>query len=264
MTVLQPQTTALITGAASGVGLATAKIYRNRGMHLALLDIDAASLERQNKRSPKWILRSKPRPTSSMWIRSTFCAMDLVMLNAGKEYKPQSSALEGRVMPWGYVEYWKKAYIRHQCLWWTERPQGNHAPPAIIYNPQIPKSIVVTGSKQGIISPPPPNTPPWRRKSGYNASKAAIKSLTEHLAHDLRSDSTTARISMHLLVPGWTWTGLMGNVGPKAESEVKKTAGAWYPSQVAEELVKGLEKGSFYIICPDDETNTAMNQARVQ
>lgn len=56
----------------------------------------------------------------------------------------------------------------------------------------------------------------------------------------------------------------MGNVGPTSEDEVKKPAGAWYPSQVAEELSKGLENGHFYIICPDGETDRALDQARMK
>jgi NAD(P)-dependent dehydrogenase (short-subunit alcohol dehydrogenase family) len=123
---------------------------------------------------------------------------------------------------------------------------------------KTPKSIVVTGSKQGITNPPGGNNP------AYNASKAAIKSLTEHLAHDLRSDPITSHISVHLLIPGWTWTGFMGNVGPNKEQDMKKPTGAWYPSQVAEELSAGLEKGLFYIICPDGETDRALDQARMK
>lgn len=123
---------------------------------------------------------------------------------------------------------------------------------------QTSKSIVITGSKQGITNPPGGANP------AYNASKAVIKNLTEHLAHDLRSDPATAHISTHLLIPGWNWTGLMGNVGPTNEDEVKKPAGAWYPSQVAEELLAGLEKGSFYIVCPDGETDRALDQARMK
>jgi hypothetical protein len=57
---------------------------------------------------------------------------------------------------------------------------------------------------------------------------------------------------------------MMGNVGPTTESDVNKPAGAWYPSQVADELWSGLEKGSFYIICPDGETDRALDQARMK
>lgn len=56
----------------------------------------------------------------------------------------------------------------------------------------------------------------------------------------------------------------MGNVGPTQEENVKKMAGAWFPSQAAEVLVDGVEKGSFYIICPDGETDWPLDQARMQ
>lgn len=60
-----------------------------------------------------------------------------------------------------------------------------------------PSSIVITGSKQGITNPP--------GNAAYNASKAAVKSLAEHLSFDLKDTQT----SVHLLVPGWTFTGLV-------------------------------------------------------
>lgn len=60
-----------------------------------------------------------------------------------------------------------------------------------------PSAIVITGSKQGITNPP--------GNPAYNASKAAVKALAEHLSHDLRE----TKIGVHLLVPGWTFTGLV-------------------------------------------------------
>jgi short-subunit dehydrogenase len=56
---------------------------------------------------------------------------------------------------------------------------------------------VITGSKQGITNPP--------GNAAYNASKAAVRTLAEHLSHDLKDTKT----SVHLLVPGWTFTGLV-------------------------------------------------------
>lgn len=66
----------------------------------------------------------------------------------------------------------------------------------------VPSAIVITGSKQGITNPP--------GNPAYNASKAAVKSLAEHLNYDLRDMST----SVHLLVPGWTFTGLVSKLYP--------------------------------------------------
>jgi NAD(P)-dependent dehydrogenase (short-subunit alcohol dehydrogenase family) len=81
-----------------------------------------------------------------------------------------------------------------------------------------PASIVVTGSKQGITNPP--------GNPAYNASKAAIKTLTEHLSFDLATSSPST--SVHLLVPGWTFTGLSGNSPSTKEEERKeKPDGAW-------------------------------------
>lgn len=60
-----------------------------------------------------------------------------------------------------------------------------------------PSAVVITGSKQGITNPP--------GNPAYNASKAAVKTLAEHLSWDMRGTN----IGVHLLVPGWTFTGLV-------------------------------------------------------
>jgi len=58
-------------------------------------------------------------------------------------------------------------------------------------------AIVITGSKQGITNPP--------GNPAYNASKAAVKTLAEHLSFDLKDTG----VGVHLLVPGWTFTRLV-------------------------------------------------------
>ena len=60
-------------------------------------------------------------------------------------------------------------------------------------------AVVFTGSKQGITNPP--------GNPAYNASKAAVKALAEQLCWELRGTKT----SVHLLVPGWTYTGLVSS-----------------------------------------------------
>ncbi|KAL4763018.1 SDR family NAD(P)-dependent oxidoreductase [Aspergillus foveolatus] len=262
--VLQSQKTALITGAASGIGFAVAKLCRSRRMHLALLDIDAANLQKA-----KEVLVSESTDSSlkteayvidvgdkSQWddiaaqVQSSFATLDLVLLNAARGTKPKE------LDPWVQsTEYWRQIFDTN-----VFGPVNgiSAALPLLKKDPSSAKAIIITGSKQGITNPPGAHNP------AYNSSKGAIKILAEHLAHDLRSDSTSAHISAHLLVPGWTWTGLMGNVGPTDEKEIKKMKGSWAPSQVAEELERGLQRGSFYIICPDDDVDRALDQARMQ
>jgi NAD(P)-dependent dehydrogenase (short-subunit alcohol dehydrogenase family) len=61
-----------------------------------------------------------------------------------------------------------------------------------------PAVVINTGSKQGITTPP--------GNSAYSTSKAAVKVMTEMLAHDLRQ--AEAKITAHLFVPGFTYTGV--------------------------------------------------------
>ena len=60
-------------------------------------------------------------------------------------------------------------------------------------------AIINTGSKQGITNPP--------GDPAYAISKAGVRTLTEQLAHALREESGD-RVSAHLLIPGWTYTGM--------------------------------------------------------
>lgn len=109
-----------------------------------------------------------------------------------------------------------------------------------------PSAIIITGSKQGITNPP--------GNPAYNASKSAIKTLAEHLSYDLRDTS----VSVHLLVPGWTFTGLTGGGGLK-----EKPAGAWTAEQVIEYLEKKMGEEKFYVICPDNDVTEETDKKRM-
>lgn len=111
-----------------------------------------------------------------------------------------------------------------------------------------PSAIIITGSKQGITNPP--------GNAAYNASKAAVKTLAEHLSHDLQGTKT----SVHLLVPGWTFTGLSGG-GPVPQRE--KPDGAWAPEQVADYLENKMSEGKFYVICPDNDVTEEKDKKRM-
>lgn len=121
------------------------------------------------------------------------------------------------------------------------------------------KAIVITGSKQGITNPPGGKNP------AYNASKSALKTIAEHLAHDLRSQPTSHKISTHLLIPGLTYTSLVGNSGPVPDNEAlaTKPQGAWLASQVAEYMYQKIDDGQFYIVCPDEDVSEALDKARM-
>ena len=135
--VLRSQATALITGAASGVGWATAKLCREKGMHLALLDIDSENLHKakdilvgmdSSLKTEIYVLDVADR---SAWtdvarqVTATFGEVDLLMLNAGNSYKAQGQSEGGRLKPWTDIEYWKKV-----STGWSVRLLGQGKIPA--------------------------------------------------------------------------------------------------------------------------------------
>jgi short-subunit dehydrogenase len=111
-----------------------------------------------------------------------------------------------------------------------------------------PCAIVNTGSKQGITCPP--------GDTAYNVSKAGIKVVTEALAHDLRN-MEGCQVTAHLLVPGFTFTGFT------RVRTSEKPPGAWMPDQVIDTLLDGMARGSFYILCGDNDVTRAMDDKRI-
>jgi hypothetical protein len=103
--------------------------------------------------------------------------------------------------------------------------------------------VVNVGSKQGITNPPA--NPP------YNVAKAAVKFYTELLQHELRN-APGARVTAHLLIPGMTTTGRR-----------EHRPGAWMSDQVVEFMMAALDRGDFYILCPDEEVTPAMDRKRI-
>ncbi|KAL7923770.1 hypothetical protein ACQKWADRAFT_42831 [Trichoderma austrokoningii] len=242
--VFAPGSTALITGGASGVGLAIAKLCRSKGMKLLLVDRNAEALEKAKAE----VGSSSPDVATSVldvsklegWASlrdqatKTFGSIELLVLNAG---------VGGRGT-WGDNDYFRR--ILETNLFGVINGVNTFLPVVQEAAKSRPTSIVITGSKQGITNPP--------GNAAYNASKSAVKTLAEHLSWDLRDTKT----SVHLLVPGWTFTGMTGSGQAK-----EKPAGAWAPEQVADFLYKKMEQDKFYVICPDNETTEETDKKRM-
>ena len=77
--------------------------------------------------------------------------------------------------------------------------------------------------------------------------------MAESLSYDLRD---TQNLSVHLLVPGWTFTGMTSRVSKE------KPAGAWWPEQVADYLADKMARGEFYVICPDNDVTEETDKKR--
>jgi NAD(P)-dependent dehydrogenase (short-subunit alcohol dehydrogenase family) len=255
---------AVITGAAGGIGLAAAQRFRAFGMKVALVDTDEAELEAvaaelaAGGRSGDVLALGADVSQLSQLERVRDVVYDrlgpvsVLMNNAG-------TGLGGGT--WDRYDEWKR--VLDVNLWGVIN--GVHAFIPRMLESSAEGLVINTGSKQGITCPPG-NTP-------YNVSKAGVKVLSESLQHQLRN-TPGCRISAHLLVPGWTDTAInrkaardRAHLGgdPKAElaAAPARPAGAWTSEQVIDYMLAGIEKGDFYIICPDNDVSSAMDRKRI-
>ncbi|KAL4908951.1 hypothetical protein BDW74DRAFT_174178 [Aspergillus multicolor] len=243
--------TALITGAASGIGLATAQRCHSHGMNLVLLDRNATALSQATwhftpQDSAKITTHVIDVSSMAEWqhlapkVRSSYPeGIDFLMLNAGAGFTPQ----DGKTC-WEDPEYFEKTFAVN-TLGYTNGLAA--LLDSIVADKTVQRAIVLTGSKQGITNPP--------GNPAYNASKAAVRTIAEHLSFDLAR--TAPNVSVHLLIPGWTYTGF--HMGAFQE----KPGGAWVSEQVVDFMVEKMVEEQFYILCPDNEVTEELDRKRI-
>jgi NAD(P)-dependent dehydrogenase (short-subunit alcohol dehydrogenase family) len=246
--MLKPGNVAVITGGASGIGLACAKRFAALGLTVCIADRGRQRLDQAAEqiaaaaREPPEVLaveidvrnRGEIERLEAV-VAQRFGGTDLLMNNA---------AITGRGDSLGSQDYWQDLLATN--LWGVIHGSQVFAPRMIARARA--GLIINTGSKQGITTPP--------GNPAYNVAKAGVKVYTEALEHQLRN-TPGCRIRAHLLVPGFVFTGLStGYPGPKP-------AGAWTAEQVVEFMMAALERGDFYILCPDNEVDRALDETRI-
>jgi len=242
--------TAVITGGASGIGLATAERLAARGMNVCIADRDgdalapaASALEKHAARGADAILTVT---TDVSRLESVEALRDAVLDRFGEVALLMNNAgTGGGGSPWESYAGWQR--VLGVNLWGVVHGLQTFTQGMI--DQGTPCAIVNTGSKQGITNPP--------GDAAYNASKAAIKSLTESLAHQLRG-TEGCQVSAHLLVPGFTYTGMIRRFLPE------KPTAAWLPEQVADHLLEAMDRGDFYVLCPDNDVTPEVDHRRIE
>ncbi|MBV7327481.1 SDR family NAD(P)-dependent oxidoreductase [Chloroflexi bacterium TSY] len=242
--VLTADRVAVVTGSASGIGLAAAKRFAALRMKVCMADIDGEELnqvvDEVREISPGTaedvlpvamdVGKLEDVEALKETVYNTFGEVGLLMNNAG---------VRAGGGPWENYEGWQEVF--HTNLWGVINGVQTFIP--AMFEQGTPCMVVNTGSKQGITTPP--------GNTAYNVTKAGVKALTEGLQHQLRN-TEGCQITAHLLVPGWTTTG-------KREHK----PGAWLPDQTVGVMMEALEQGDFYIICPDDEVTPQMDKERI-
>jgi NAD(P)-dependent dehydrogenase (short-subunit alcohol dehydrogenase family) len=246
---MSPNHVAVITGGASGIGLAAATRFARLGMKVCIADLGANRLAEAEAKLASVapggaadvmvaavdVSRADDVSGLETAVRLRFGGTDILMNNAG--IQPGSNIF-------GPLENWQR--ILGVNLWGVIHGSQIFAPHMIERG--RPGLIINTGSKQGITTPP--------GDPAYNVSKAGLKAFTEALQHELRN-IPGSRISAHLLIPGFVFTGLT------ARDRTEKPAAAWTPEQTVDFMIERLDAGDFYILCPDNDVPRSLDERRI-
>jgi NAD(P)-dependent dehydrogenase (short-subunit alcohol dehydrogenase family) len=239
---IAPGHVAVITGGASGIGLAAAKTFQALGLQIAIADYRQESLDAAQAELGADIMAIRADVSKrddverlQQAVLSRFGGVHVLMNNAG-------TGNGGPAL--GVLADWERVIGTN--LWGVVHGVQVFVPDML--KAGQPGLVINTGSKQGITTPP--------GDTAYNVSKAGVKVLTEGLQHELRNIEGS-RITAHLLIPGFVWTGL--TTGDRA---VKPDA-AWTAQQTIDFMLASIENGDFYILCPDNDVARATDERRI-
>ena len=244
---LAKDSVAVVTGGASGIGLAAAERYCRMGLKVCIADLGRERLDEAKSKLepfaavPDDVLAVETDVSQVDQLRQLeatvvdkFGGVDVLMNNAG--IGSSSTAL-------GPLQHWQ--HILAVNLWGVV--QGCQVFVPGMLKRGKPGLVINTGSKQGITTPP--------GNPAYNVSKSGVKTYTEALQHELRN-TPGSKLQAHLLIPGFVHTGISG---PRPE----KPPGAWTAAQTVDFMLERLAAGNFYILCPDYDVSRELDERRI-
>jgi len=246
---LNKESVAVITGAASGIGLAAATKFASLGMRLVAVDRNEGKLAATEKALLEAGASDVVVSATDVSDRAQMEALgsDIFKRFGGTNILMNNAGIGGQTSCLDAYDQWRAILdVNFHGVLNGVQVFG----PAMVEGGR-PGVIINTGSKQGITTPP--------GNPAYNVSKAAIKVYTEALAHELRN-TENCQITAHLMVPGFVYTGMTGMDENGSDA---KPASAWTAAQTVDFMIESLNNDDFYILCPDNDVPRKLDELRV-
>jgi len=256
---------AVVTGAASGIGLALTERFVAEGMKVVMADIEAGALATASERLrhqgatilPIRVDVSNPGDVERLADEtySAFGAAHVVCNNAGV-------AVIGAVHEHTLADW---QWVINVNLWGVIHGVRVFLPRMLAGGDE--GHVVNTASMAGLTTAP--------FMSVYDVTKHGVVALSESMYKELALSG--APIGVSVVCPGLIETNIMrssrnrpeslaeeGKAGPMAQafgqSLSDRLAGGYPPSEVANQVVAGIREGRFYIVPaqPDVKSNIAV------
>jgi NAD(P)-dependent dehydrogenase (short-subunit alcohol dehydrogenase family) len=253
---------AVVTGAASGIGLALSERFAAEGMKVVMADIEAAALQ-----SASAAVRAKAPAVHAVRIdvsraedverlaRETYAAFGaahVVCNNAGV-------AVIGAVHEHSLADW---QWVIGVNLWGVIHGVRAFVPRMLAGGDE--GHIVNTASMAGL------STAPFM--SVYDVTKHGVVALSESMFKEF--EATGAPIGVSVVCPGLINTSIMrssrnrppelseeGKAGPMAQAFGQalgdRLTGGYPPSEVADEVVRGIREKRFYVVPAQPEVRKA-------
>ena len=256
---------AVVTGAASGIGLALTERFVTEGMNVVMADIEAGALATQSERLrrdgatvlPIRVDVSQPGDVERLADETyaAFGAAHVVCNNAGV-------AVIGAIHEHTLADW---QWVINVNLWGVIHGVRVFLPRMLAGGDE--GHFVNTASMAGLTTAP--------FMSVYDVTKHGVVALSESMYKELTLSG--APIGVSVVCPGLIETNIMrssrnrpeglaeeGKAGPMAQafgqSLSDRLAGGYPPSEVANQVVAGIREGRFYIVPaqPDVKSNIAV------
>lgn len=245
---LKPGQTAVVTGAASGIGRALAGGFARRGLNVVACDVDRASLGDAAHELEAWGGGVLPVTTDVSSLESVqaaatsalerFGQVDVLCNNAG--------VAAGGAMADLSIERWE--WVLGVNLWGVINGITTFLPAMLASG--RPGHVLNTASVAGFL--------PSALSAPYASSKAAVIALSESLQLELTKSG--AQVGVSVLCPGWVRTRLADSIrhrpdlasSPSRDEEARSAAiqvlleQGESPDEVAEVALGAIEGERFY------------------